>query len=178
MAVDDPEAAFTRAFAAGAKPIWAVTDQPCGSRASNDSSNHSNTIEKAASHYLNHNSLEKLVSKRPIIVTIIAGLLIAAGVFGFTIHLRELALQKLFRFEDLWIPIVDLLPAVFGVFILLGQNWARWLALAWMAFHVAISFFDSPQKVVVHVLFLSLMAYSLFRHDAKAYFQHANQVNT
>lgn len=32
MTVDDPDAAFDRALAAGAKPIWAVADQPCGWR--------------------------------------------------------------------------------------------------------------------------------------------------
>lgn len=108
----------------------------------------------------------------------IAGLLIAAGVFGFAVHVRELVSPRLFHLEDLWIPMVGLLPAASGVFILLGHNWARWLALAWMAFHVAISFFDSLQKVAVHVLLLVLIAYSLFRRDAKAYFQHPDQVGT
>jgi hypothetical protein len=118
------------------------------------------------------------VSKRPIAVTVIAWLLIAAGAFGFAVHLREVLSPKWLHFEDLWIPIVGLLPAVSGVFILLGHNWARWVALAWMAFHIAISFFDSLQKVGVHVLLFVLIAYSLFRRDANAYFQHPDQVGT
>lgn len=32
MTVDDPDAAFARALAAGAKPVWAVADQPYGWR--------------------------------------------------------------------------------------------------------------------------------------------------
>lgn len=116
------------------------------------------------------------MNRRPIPVTVIAWLLIAAGVFGFTVHFRELVSQKLVHFEDLWIPIAGLLPAVFGVFILLRHNWARWLALLWMAFEVAISFLDSPQKVVVHASLLVLIAYSLLRRDAKTYFQHTNEV--
>lgn len=86
-------------------------------------------------------------------------------------HLRELLGQKLFHLADLWIPLVNLLPLLFGVFLLLGHNWARWIALIWLAFHVAISFFDSLEKVAVHVLLLALIAYSLFRADAKAYFR-------
>jgi len=118
------------------------------------------------------------VNKRPIPVTVIACLLIAAGVFGFTVHLRELVSQKLFHVEDLWILVTGLLPVVVGLFLLLGYNWARWLALIWMVFHVAISFFDSLEKVAVHVLLFALIAYSLLRRDARTYFQHTNGVGT
>jgi hypothetical protein len=138
----------------------------------------SDTIGKSASHGCNRTNSRGFLKKRPIAVTIIAWLLIVAGVFGFTVHIRELLSQKPFHFQDLWIPIVGFLPAAIGVFILLGHNWARWLALAWMAFHVAISFLDSLQKVAVHVLLFVLIAYSLFRRDAKAYFQHPEEIGT
>lgn len=111
-------------------------------------------------------------------VTIMAWLLIGSGVFGFAVHLRDLLSQNLFHFADLWIPVVGLVPAVSGAFILLGHNWARWLALAWMAFHVVISFADSLRKVAVHVLLFVLIAYALFRSDAKAYFRHPDEVGT
>jgi hypothetical protein len=111
------------------------------------------------------------MNKRPMPVTIIAFLLVAAGVFGFAVHFKEIVSQEFFHAENLW-PLLVALPAVAaGIFVLLGQNWARWLALAWMAFHVAISFFDSWQKVVVHLLLFALIAYCLFRPDARAYFR-------
>jgi uncharacterized membrane protein HdeD (DUF308 family) len=116
------------------------------------------------------------VNKRPIIVTMIAWLLIATGVFRFAVHFRELLSERSFPIEDLWIPIVGLLSAVPGAFILLGRNWARWLVLALMAFQLAIMFGDSIQKVAAHVLLFSLIAYSLFRSDATAYFQHSHHV--
>jgi uncharacterized integral membrane protein len=110
------------------------------------------------------------MNKRPVPVVIIACLLITAGVFGFAVHFREIVSQKFFHAENLW-PLVVALPAVVaGAFVLLGQNWARWLALAWMTFHVAISFFDSWQKVAAHLLLFALIAYCLFRADARAYF--------
>lgn len=64
------------------------------------------------------------------------------------------------------------------VFMLQGRNWARRLALAWIAFHVAISFFDSLQKAAVHGLLLVLIAYFLFRPDARTYFQHPEEAGT
>ena len=118
------------------------------------------------------------MNKRPIAVTAIAWLLIAAGAFGFSVHLRELVLGKSFRVEDLWIPLAGLVPVLTGAFLLRGQNWARWFALLWMAAHVAISFFDSLAKVAVHVALFILIAYSLFGGEAKAYFQHPDQIRT
>ena len=35
------------------------------------------------------------------------------------------------------------LAIVCGVFLLRGHNWARWLALAWIAFHVVLSAFHA-----------------------------------
>ena len=118
------------------------------------------------------------MNKRPLAVTFIACLFIAVGIFGAAIHLRELVSERLFHWEDLWAPLLSFVAAVGGVFILLGHNWARWLAVAWMAFHVALSFFDSISKIAVHVVLLALIAYALFRRDASTYFQQPNQVGT
>lgn len=100
--------------------------------------------------------------KRPLAVTIIAGLLIIVGVAGFAVHTKEIISNGSFNFESILIPVLSHLASVSGIFILLGHNWARWLALIWMAFHVAISFFDSWQKVAVHVVIFALIAYVLF----------------
>jgi len=57
------------------------------------------------------------------------------------------------------------------VYMLLGRNWARWLGLAWIAFHVIISAFHSAQELVIHGLLLALFAYFLLRPSASAYFR-------
>jgi hypothetical protein len=41
-----------------------------------------------------------------------------------------------------------------------------------MAFHVAISFFNSIQEVLVHSILLALIAWCLFRGAARAYFSN------
>jgi hypothetical protein len=115
------------------------------------------------------------MNKRPVTVTIIGCLLLVVGVAGFAYHLTEVKPQNVFHGENAWIFVVELIAIVGGVYVLRGKNWARWLAVAWMGFHVAISFFDSLQKVVVHVVFFGLIAYSLFRADATAYFRQQRQ---
>lgn len=113
------------------------------------------------------------MNKRPLAVTIIGWLMVTVGVTGFAFHLIEIKPQNVFHGENVWIFVVELVAVVSGVFVLRGSNWARWVALAWMAFHVAISFFDSWQKVSVHIVLLALIAYILFRAEARVYFGHS-----
>ena len=110
------------------------------------------------------------MNKRPIAVTVAAVLLIAAGAFGMLGDYLNLKSLSADHYEALWIGVVNLLAIVTGGFILRGRNWARWLAIAWMAFHVAISFFNSNQQVLTHSIILALIAWCLFRGEARTYF--------
>lgn len=111
------------------------------------------------------------MNRRPMPVTIIGCLLVVVGVAGSAYHLRELGLRNALRGGNIWIFVVELVAIVCGAFLLRRSNWARWLAIAWMAFHVVISFFDSPGKVAIHVVILLLFAYFLFRPEANTYFR-------
>ena len=62
---------------------------------------------------------------------------------------------------------LGLAAIVAGVFLLRGRNWARWLAAAWMAAHVAISAFHSRQELIAHSILLVLIVYLQFRRDAR-----------
>ena len=112
------------------------------------------------------------MTRRPISITIIACLLLLVGVAGSVFHFRELGPHEAFRGVNIWIFVVEFVAIVCGTFLLQGRNWARWLAMAWIAFHVVISFFDSGRKVATHVVSLLLFAYFLFRSEANAYFRH------
>ncbi len=111
------------------------------------------------------------MQKRPLAVTIVACLLIAVGILGGIFHTREIISQGSFNFASILIPVLSFLAAVAGTFILLGRNWARWLALVWVASHVAISFFDSWQEVTMHAVIFLLIAYILLYPAAGAYFR-------
>jgi len=94
----------------------------------------------------------------------------AVGCVGFFYHLRPILAARAVHSDDFLVELSEVAAVVCGLFLLRGENWARWLAFVWMAFHVAISFFDSLEKVAVHAVFFALIAYLLFRAEARAYF--------
>ncbi len=111
------------------------------------------------------------MKKRPIAVTIIGCLLVVVGAAGFTYRFRELGPHNALHGGNIWILAVELVALVCGIFLLRRKNWARWLALAWIGFHVAFSFLNSWRQVTVHGAIFLLFAYFLFRPDAQAYFR-------
>jgi hypothetical protein len=60
---------------------------------------------------------------------------------------------------------------VAGVFLLRGENWARWLAAAWMAFHVVIGFYHSWFQAGMHTLFLAAIVGFLFTGSGGRWFR-------
>ena len=107
-------------------------------------------------------------AKPPISVLVIGCLYIAVGATGFVGHFRDLHQP-----ETKWILLTEFLALLAGVFILLRHNWARWLAVAWMAFHVVISY-PVARQLIVHSLFLALIAWILFRPPARTWFRSAS----
>lgn len=105
-------------------------------------------------------------SKRPVSVLILSCLYIAVGAAGFIGHFPELLAHHP---DSIGIETTELLAVVAGAFMLRRANWARWLALAWIAFHVAISFPDL-RKLAIHSLFLAFFSWILFRPEARRYF--------
>jgi hypothetical protein len=108
--------------------------------------------------------------KIPVSVIAIACLYLAVGAIGFVFHFKE------FRSQDgVWIELTEFLAVVCGIFMLRGENWARWLAIAWMSFHVALSAFGALRDLIVHGLFLAAIAWLLFRPEAARHFRGARR---
>ena len=95
------------------------------------------------------------------------------GIGGLAYHLREFNPHHLFENDALTASVVRALAIVAGIFMLQGKNWARWLALAWMAFHVIISIHHPLPQLVTHAVLLALFIYLLFRPTAREYFGQA-----
>lgn len=112
------------------------------------------------------------MNKRPLSVTIIAWIYIVAGVVGLAYHAKEFKLSPLFENDGFWICFVRLLAIVCGAFMLRGHNWARWLSVAWMAWHVYLSIFHPLSELIMHSLLLVVFAFLLFRPGAAAYFRN------
>jgi len=107
-------------------------------------------------------------NQRPISVTGVAWLFVAVGTVTFISHSPGLLHP---HWDDFEIELTELLALVAGIFMLRGQNWARWLALAWMAFHVVLSAFPPFHGLVVHLLIFGGITYLLLRSDAAQYFR-------
>ena len=86
--------------------------------------------------------------------TAVAWLYILAGTVGLSYHTSELLKQSTVEAEDIWILAVRVLAIVIGAFILRGAGWAQWLAIAWMAYHVALSAAHSMSGTIVHLVML------------------------
>ncbi len=110
-------------------------------------------------------------NKRPLSVIILACVYIAVGTIGFVYHFPNLHGMNAFQYDDFWIELTEFLAILCGVFVLRGRNWARWLALAWMAFHVILSAFHALPEFAIHVLFFAVIAWFLFRPAAARYFR-------
>src|SRR5438874_1338460 len=110
------------------------------------------------------------MNNRPRSVTVIGWLFIATGVVGLAYHATEFKPQNPFPSNLLWVGFVRLLAVVGGAFVLRGSAAARWLVLAWLGYHVALSAFHSLSEVVFHALLLAVISWLLFRPAPSAYF--------
>jgi hypothetical protein len=111
------------------------------------------------------------MNNRPRSVTVISWIFMAAGMIGLAYHSTEFKIQRPFDNDAVWVCFVRLLALVGGVFMLHGCNWARWLLVAWMGFHIILSALHSPFELLVHGLLFSVIGYFIFRQSSSAYFR-------
>jgi hypothetical protein len=111
------------------------------------------------------------MKQRPLAVTLIGVLYILTGVGGLVSHALLVKSLHPFPYDVLWPELLGLVAAVSGVYLLRGADWARWLALAWIASHVVISVFHSWFQLAVHIVMCTLLAYFLCRPRAARYFR-------
>jgi hypothetical protein len=108
--------------------------------------------------------------KRPIPVTIVGVLFILVGVGSTAVHMLEFRAHPPTWAMAVGVCAVGVLGVVAGLYLLQGQNWARWLALLWMAFHVALSLFHPLGELVFHGALFVFFAYILLGREAREYF--------
>lgn len=109
------------------------------------------------------------MNKRPIYVTFLGYVLIVAGAVGIAYHFMEFKSTP--PSEYFPVLVVRLIAIVSGVYLLRGKDWARWLAIAWIACHLVISIFHTKQGIVVHAVVLIAFTVLLFLPPANRYFR-------
>ncbi|HEU5291160.1 MAG TPA: hypothetical protein VFU05_10985 [Cyclobacteriaceae bacterium] len=110
------------------------------------------------------------MKNRPLSITLISFLFIGAGIAGIIYHAddwRNITAHP----EETWVLFLRLLAIVGGMFALTGKNWARWLLLAWIVFHVVLSIFHPVEELIMHIIITIIIAIALFNRRANSYFQ-------
>jgi hypothetical protein len=110
------------------------------------------------------------MKQRPLSVTLIGYLFIAAGVMGIIYHAAEL--KDVATPEGGLVLFVRVLAIIGGIFTLRGANWARWLLVAWIVYHVILSFYHSTTELIMHFILSIVVVMSLFHSKANAYFKN------
>ena len=111
------------------------------------------------------------MKKRPLSITIISWLFLATGAIGLAYHATEFKAQRPFENDAVWVCLVRLLAILCGAFMLRGSNWARWLLVGWMGYHIVLSALHSLLQLFVHSLLFAVILYFLFRPLASAFFR-------
>ncbi|HKK46232.1 MAG TPA: hypothetical protein VJ964_11975 [Balneolaceae bacterium] len=117
---------------------------------------------------------------RPLSVTIISWLFIVVGIISLLGGLQpftgiitgsDIPPFSLHETLDLALASATLLLAIIGgIFMLKGFNWARWLLVLWMVFHIIISLQGTLWIIIFHCVIFGAITYFLFRKNGSDYF--------
>src|SRR5262245_38784478 len=106
-------------------------------------------------------------NKRPLSVNMLACVYLGVGIVGVAYHFPEFLTL---RYDSVEVELMEVLALVSGAFMLRGRNWAGWLAVAWVTFHVISSAFHSFPEFAIHCVFAAVIGWVLFRPAAGRYF--------
>jgi hypothetical protein len=115
------------------------------------------------------------MTKRPIPLIIVSVAFIAIG-FGslfkgvWPVVKGGMAIGSHELTDSAIVAVSGIVAMLSGVFMLRGANWARWLCIAWMAFHVVISMLHNPFELVIHAIILVVLVLVLFWGSTSTYF--------
>lgn len=109
--------------------------------------------------------------KRPLPVIIIGWFFIAAGTVGFIYHINELSIENPFVNDAIWVLLVRFLAIAGGILILRGTNTGRWLLMAWLVYHVVLSYFHSLSELIMHAILLVGISCALFHPRVAIFFK-------
>lgn len=115
------------------------------------------------------------MKSRPLPVLVVAILFILVGVGGFVSHVKDFFAQGVNISEIVLVQLLRLLAVVSGILLLRANNAGRWLAIAWLLAHVAISALNSVGEMFVHIGLLIVIAILLYLPISSAYFRGASK---
>jgi hypothetical protein len=111
------------------------------------------------------------MKNRPVPVIIVSILFILTGCIGFIYHVKEFFEPYDSLYELIWVLVLRILAVVCGLLLLRRINQARWLAVAWLVYHVYISSLHSTTEMIAHIIFLTIVTVLLYLPVSNAYFK-------
>jgi uncharacterized membrane protein HdeD (DUF308 family) len=117
---------------------------------------------------------------RPLSITIIGWIFVIFGsialVSGLLPMVNATTAQRVADLKSHWIIHVSrTAQIVAGLFLLRGRNWARWLLVVWIAFHIVIGALHGVLQLSLHVAIFSVILFFLFRKPASEYLAYTYQ---
>ena len=112
------------------------------------------------------------VQRRPVSIIVISFLFILLGALTLINAAWDTVStdQRLADLQHHWMIYLSAVAAIAGgVFLFKGQRWARWLLVAWMAFHIVVGALHGIGPLLTHVVIFSVILYFLFRRPASSY---------
>lgn len=116
------------------------------------------------------------MKKIPLPVIIVAILFIIVGLSGFLYHLKDFFEPGTNSTEIILVQLLRLMAIVSGILLLRANNAGRWLAIAWLLAHVAISALNSVGETIAHIVLLVIVAVLLFLPVSSAYFRRKSEL--
>jgi hypothetical protein len=115
------------------------------------------------------------MKNRPLPIIIVSALFILTGCVGIANSIKDFLEPNDKLYQLVWILFVRILAVVCGLLLLFRINWARWLAIAWLVYHVVISALNSIPQMIAHIVFLIIVSVLLFLPVSSIYFQNKNK---
>lgn len=122
------------------------------------------------------------MNRRPRSITIISWIFLALGsislVAGILPKVDITFAQRIAELKGHWYVHLSRISEILaGLFMLYGYNWARWLLVVWLGFHVVVGALHSLPHLIVHILLFVVVSYFLFQKQASTYFRHARDTD-
>ena len=109
------------------------------------------------------------MKRPPISVIIISVVFILIGVGSMFAGVSPIIKNHEVRLDSVIVAVSGLTALLSGIFMLRCANWARWLCVAWMAFHVVVSILHNTLELAIHLLVLIVLVIVLFRTSAACF---------
>lgn len=97
---------------------------------------------------------------------VLGGLRIIAGFW-----ISSLFAGGYLRSDDVWVIMSGVVALAGGILVLRGIGLGRWMIMAWLVFHVVLSWLHSVSELIIHAALLAVIGYFLLRPQTSAYFR-------